>query len=81
MTAYNRLNGRWVTEQRSLLIDLLRDEWGFEGLVMTDWFAVADTVGSLAAGLDLGDAGTGAGPRRHCGRRRERGHGPGDRPG
>ncbi|MFI5044995.1 MAG: glycoside hydrolase family 3 protein, partial [Acidimicrobiales bacterium] len=53
MTAYNRVNGRWVTEQHSLLIDLLRDEWGFGGLVMTDWFAVADTAESLAAGLDL----------------------------
>jgi len=53
MTSYNRVNGRWVTEQRSLLIDLLRDEWGFEGLVMTDWFAVADTATSLGAGLDL----------------------------
>ena len=53
MTSYNRVNGRWVTEQRALLIDLLREEWGFEGLVMTDWFAVADTATSLGAGLDL----------------------------
>ena len=43
MTAYNRLNGRWLTEQPEMLSDLLRGEWGFEGLVMTDWFAVADT--------------------------------------
>ncbi len=53
MTGYNRLNGRWLTEQPALLMDVLRDEWGFEGLVMTDWFAVADTATSLAAGLDL----------------------------
>ncbi len=53
MTAYNRLNGRWLTEQPRFLIDLLRDEWGFEGLVMTDWFAVADSKTSLGAGLDL----------------------------
>ena len=53
MTAYNRLNGRWLTEQSALLVDLLRDEWGFEGLVMTDWFAMVDTVSALGAGLDL----------------------------
>jgi beta-glucosidase len=53
MTAYNRLNGSWLTEQPRLLIDLLRDEWGFEGLVMTDWFAVANSTTSLGAGLDL----------------------------
>ncbi len=53
MTAYNRLNGSWLTEQPRFLIDLLRDEWGFEGLVMTDWFAVADSKTSLGAGLDL----------------------------
>jgi beta-glucosidase len=53
MTAYNRLNGRWLTQQREFLIDILRDEWGFEGLVMTDWFAVTDTTTSLRSGLDL----------------------------
>ncbi len=53
MTGYNRLNGRWLTEQREYLIDLLRDEWGFEGLVMTDWFGMVDGTTSLGAGLDL----------------------------
>lgn len=53
MTAYNRLNGRWLTQQPAFLLDMLRDEWGFEGLVMTDWFAVTDTAVSLGAGLDL----------------------------
>ena len=53
MTSYNRLNGRWLTERPELLLDLVRGEWGFEGLVMTDWFAVADTNLSLRAGLDL----------------------------
>lgn len=53
MTSYNRLNGKWLTEQRPLLVDLLREEWGFEGLVMTDWFAVVKTESALAAGLDV----------------------------
>ncbi len=53
MTGYNRLNGRWLTEQRRFLVDILRDEWGFEGLVMTDWFGMADSRTSLGAGLDL----------------------------
>src|SRR3984957_7563002 len=53
MTAYNRLNGRWLTQQPQYLLGILRNEWGFEGLVMTDWFAVTDTKVSLAAGLDL----------------------------
>ncbi|HEY8057987.1 MAG TPA: glycoside hydrolase family 3 N-terminal domain-containing protein, partial [Acidimicrobiales bacterium] len=53
MTAYNRLNGRWLTEQAALLTEVLRGEWGFEGLVMTDWFAMVDTSSALAAGLDL----------------------------
>ena len=52
MTGYNRLNGRWITEQPELLTGVLRREWGFEGLVMTDWFGVA-TPESLPAGLDL----------------------------
>ena len=53
MCAYNRVNGRWVTEQPDLLRGTLRDEWGFAGLVMTDWFGVADTVQSASSGLDL----------------------------
>ncbi|HEY8523603.1 MAG TPA: glycoside hydrolase family 3 protein [Acidimicrobiales bacterium] len=53
MTAYNRLNGRWVTERAELLRDLVRGEWGFEGLVVTDWFGMVDTAASAAAGVDL----------------------------
>jgi len=53
MTSYNRLNGKWLTERPELLFDLVRGEWGFEGLIMTDWFAVVDTALSLGAGLDL----------------------------
>ena len=53
MTAYNRLNGRYCSEQAELLTGVLRDEWGFDGVVMTDWFALGSTVGSAQAGLDL----------------------------
>ncbi|MEM9564400.1 MAG: glycoside hydrolase family 3 C-terminal domain-containing protein [Actinomycetota bacterium] len=53
MTAYNRLNGRWCTEDRWLLTELLRREWGFNGFVTTDWAAAADTVVSAEAGLTI----------------------------
>ena len=53
MTSYNRLNGTWCAEDRSLLTDALRGDIGFDGVVMTDWFAVASTVASARAGLDL----------------------------
>jgi beta-glucosidase len=53
MTSYNRVNGRWCTERPDLLHDILRDEWGFEGFVVTDWFGVTGTVASSDAGVDL----------------------------
>jgi beta-glucosidase len=53
MAAYNLVNGAWATENRRLLTDVLRGEWGFEGLVMSDWAAVADRVAAVAAGTDL----------------------------
>lgn len=53
MTSYNRVNGMYCTEQRWLLTDVLRDEWGFEGFVTTDWMAGADTVLSAEAGLTI----------------------------
>ena len=53
MTAYNRLNGPFCSEQRELITDVLRGEWGFEGFVLTDWFAAGSTVGSAEAGCDL----------------------------
>ncbi len=53
MCAYNRLNGRFASENEWLLTQLLRQEWGFEGFVVSDWGAVHDRVVSLAAGLDL----------------------------
>lgn len=53
MTSYNRVNGSWCTEQPGLLAGILRDEWGFEGFVVTDWFGVVGTERSAAAGVDL----------------------------
>jgi beta-glucosidase len=53
MTSYNRVNGRWCSEQPELIAGILRDEWGFEGFVVTDWFGVTGTVASAEAGVDL----------------------------
>ncbi len=53
MCAYNKVNGIYASENRWLLTELLRDEWGFEGLVVSDWGAVHDRVAALAGGLDL----------------------------
>ena len=53
MTSYNRVNGSWCTEQPELLAGILRDEWGFDGFVVTDWFGVTATEVSAAAGVDL----------------------------
>jgi len=53
MTGYNRLNGAYCSEHDWLLRSVLKEEWGFTGLVMTDWFSSGDTVGSARAGLDL----------------------------
>ena len=53
MCSYNRINGTYSCENNWLLNKVLRDEWGFEGLVMTDWGAMNDRIESLEAGLDL----------------------------
>ncbi|WP_433794425.1 glycoside hydrolase family 3 C-terminal domain-containing protein [Actinoplanes sp. CA-252034] len=53
MCAYNRVNGIYASEHHWLLTQVLRGEWGFEGLVVSDWGAVVDRVASVAAGLDL----------------------------
>lgn len=53
MCSYNRLNGVYTSEDPWLLNTVLRDDWGFEGLVVSDWGAVNDRVVGLPAGLDL----------------------------
>lgn len=53
MCAYNRLNGTYCSQHRWLLNDVLRDEWGYTGVVVSDWGAVHDRVEALAAGLEL----------------------------
>ncbi len=52
MCAYNRVNGVYCSENKTLLTDILKNEWGFEGLVVSDWGAVHDRVASLKGGLD-----------------------------
>lgn len=59
MAGYNRLNGTWCAENEALL-SLPRDEWGFEGFIVSDWGAVGSTDGSVRAGLDLEMPGPGA---------------------
>ena len=53
MCAYNKVNGTYASENKQLLTDIPRGEWGFEGLIMSDWGAVNNRVDGLNAGLDL----------------------------
>ncbi|WRP17544.1 glycoside hydrolase family 3 C-terminal domain-containing protein [Carboxydochorda subterranea] len=53
MCSYNRINGTYASQHRHLLTEILRDEWGFEGAVISDWGAVDDRVAGIEAGLDL----------------------------
>ncbi len=52
MCSYNRINGEYSSENKWLLTDVLRKEWGYEGLVVSDWGAVSDRVKGIDAGLD-----------------------------
>jgi beta-glucosidase len=53
MAAYNKVNGTYCTQNEQLLTDTLKNEWGFEGFVVSDWWATHSTVPAAKAGLDL----------------------------
>ena len=53
MCSYNKVNGTFASEHHYLLTEILKNEWGFEGLVVSDWGAVRDRVAALKGGLDL----------------------------
>ena len=53
MSSYNRINGVHASEHHDLLRGVLRDEWGFDGVVISDWFGTHSAANSLEAGLDL----------------------------
>lgn len=53
MCAYNKVNGEFCSEHRHLLTEILKDEWGHEGFVVSDWGAVNDRADGLAAGMEL----------------------------
>ncbi|MCR5403375.1 MAG: glycoside hydrolase family 3 C-terminal domain-containing protein [Butyrivibrio sp.] len=62
MCAYNMLNGTYLSENKYMLTEVLRDKWGFDGFVVTDWSAGKDAVKGVEAGLDLVMPG---GPKDH----------------
>ena len=58
MSSYNKVNGTYTSESRYLLTEVLRGDWGFDGLVMSDWFGGHDAVTQIQAGNDLLEPGT-----------------------
>src|SRR4051812_31906395 len=60
MAAYNSVNGTSMTEHGPLQNGILKQEWGFDGAIVSDWFAARDTVGDANGGLDLAMPGAGS---------------------
>jgi len=63
LAAYNKVNGHWCSEHRHLLTEIVKQQWGYRYLVMSDWFGTHSTVGTIGGGLDLEMPG----PARFCG--------------
>ena len=53
MAAYNKVNGRWCSENEALLTTILRQQWGFPGMVISDWGGVHSTVDAVTAGMNV----------------------------
>lgn len=53
MCSYNKINGIWASENRWLLTEILKEEWGYDGLIVSDWGAVHNVANAIRAGLDL----------------------------
>ena len=65
MSAYNKLNGTWCSENQRLLEEILKKEWGFDGLVISDWLGTYSQE-AAKGGLDLEMPGPGVGWVRGC---------------